>query len=208
MNDPTSQALADLARAIGVKPRLTKEERAARRAIRRARAESGTVSARARRNRDLGIPRPTPGTRLIVRSAPMVPNRRRCGIDFAPTAPLSFVVSTYARPKCEELRAAGEAVISEDEAEQLLADTMLIAMPLAATEPDHFAAREEALRAREREVAAREAELAKAAEDAKAKPQAQADEAAAKAKAADDAAKAKAAEDAKAKDEKKDKPKG
>jgi hypothetical protein len=213
MPDPTTNALADLARAIGVRPRLTKEERAARRAARQAIAVQGTISARAERNRKLGIPRPSPGTQMLVRCVPTVKNRRRCGIDFGPQDPISFQVSTWSRSECERRRSLGEAVVSEDEAEQLLADAMLIAMPIAAGGgPDLLAKREAELAAKEADLAKREVELAdakaaeaakaKALEDAKAK--AAADEAA---KAAKDAelAKAKAAE---TKDEKKDKPKG
>jgi len=167
MSDPTTNALADLARAIGIRPRLTKEERAARRAARQNRAEDGTITARAARNRSLGIPQPVAGTRILVRCVPTAKNRRRCGIDFGPTEPQAFTVSSYSRAKCEELRATGDAVVSEDEAEQLLADTMLIAMPISAVAPD-LAAREAEIAAREADLAAREAK-AKSADEAKGK---------------------------------------
>lgn len=129
----TAGQLMELARTISARPRLTKEERAERRLARQQRAAYGSATARAKRNRALGIPEPVAGTRLLVRAAPGVRNRRRCGIDFGPSAPLDLTVSTYSSEKAEELRAAtGEPVISEDEAERLLADDLLIAIPVGA----------------------------------------------------------------------------
>lgn len=179
MADPTTTALADLARAIGVKPRYTKEERAAISAARQERAERGTRTARAKRNRDLKIPTPVAGTQLLVRSVATEKRHRRCGIDFGPTEPQSFTVSTYDRAECMRRRDLGAPIVSEDEAEQLLADTLLIAIPITRESQE----RQKNLDEREAKLAAREAEIAKADAESKAKAQAAADEAKAKADA-------------------------
>lgn len=168
--------LAELLREAASPRPLTPAQIGEQNARALAEGEASALRAADEKRATLGLPRPTPGMKLIVRCAKTL-GRRRAGIDFS-VHPAMLEVTTLSTKEAKASRPEnGEGPISVDEAILILADDALAVSVVAArgygetdAAADQLAQREASLRAweddllsRAQALSAREADAAKGA---------------------------------------------
>lgn len=170
-----TSTLAELLREAATPRPPTPQQIAAQTARALAEGRDSLYRTAEERRETMGLPRPAPGDKLIVRCA-KVAGRRRAGIDFS-THPTTLEVTSLPTDEAKASRPEnGEGPISVAEATLILSDDALAVSVIAARfdadapGPSYHATREtelreweESLLERAKALSAREAELAKGA---------------------------------------------